>query len=125
MKWRLASTFVAALILLGVIAAGALGLPRFTKSPKTSVRSGRDARLYEITAGCHPRFDRFVIRARGAAPGYDVRYLSPATATRSRHRRSSRARQRLSVVVRPARGVRAVTTFPLSNFIKPRCSNLR
>jgi hypothetical protein len=125
MRARLASTFVAALILLGLVAAGALGLPRFTKSPKTSFRSGRDARLYEISAGCHRRFDRFVIRARGAAPGYDVRYLIPGQSARSRHRHPSRAKQRLSVVIHPARGVKAVTTFPLSNFIRLRCSNLR
>jgi hypothetical protein len=39
--------------------------------------SGGQAELFGVAASCHPRFDRLVVRARFARPGYSVRYVRP------------------------------------------------
>jgi hypothetical protein len=62
-------------VLALAIAADALALPAFTTAPKTAAPQGDAAELFNVAAACHDTFDRFVIRARFATPGYDVRYV--------------------------------------------------
>src|SRR5947209_8673613 len=71
---RMGAALVALAACLGVI-ADALGLSPFTTAPKSSPGGGGQAELFGVAAGCHLTFDRFVIRARLATPGYDVRYV--------------------------------------------------
>ena len=125
MKGRLASTFFAALIVLVLVAAGAFGLPAFTTWPKSSTGKGGQAELFDIATGCHTTYDRFVIDARSATPGYDVRYVDQVFADPSGQPVSLLGRKRIRVVIRPARGVMDVTTDPLSSVILPACPNLR
>ena len=81
--------------------------------------------LFGAAAGCHPTFDRFVIRARLATPGYDVRYVSRIIADPSGHSVALRGHQRIRVVIRQARGHTQAGTNLLPPVITPLCSNVR
>ena len=65
-----------------VIATDALALPAFTTAPKTSAARGDAAELSNVAVACHDTFDRFVIRAQLATPGYNVRYVPGSSRTR-------------------------------------------
>src|SRR3954470_20109051 len=67
---------LAGIALLMIVPRTALALPPFSTSAKTSAASGGQAEVFSATAACHSTFDRFVIRARSASPGYDVRYVN-------------------------------------------------
>ena len=66
---------VVALVCLFSLGGVAFGLPPFTTAPKSSPSSGLQAEVFGVATGCRANFDRFVIRARFATPGYRVRYV--------------------------------------------------
>ena len=88
---RYAVAIAAALGASLCLAAVALGLPPFTTAPKSSAGGSGQAELYSLAVGCHPSFDRVVVRARFATPGYDVRYVNRIVADPSGTRSRSRA----------------------------------
>jgi hypothetical protein len=114
---------VATAVWLAVVPS-AHALPPFTTSAKTSAAGGGQAELYGAAAGCHTTFDRFVIRARFATPGYDVRYVSQVFEDGSGDPVSLLGSKRLRVFVRDARGHTEGGTNLLPRVITPRCSNL-
>ena len=122
---RRVATAVVALAAFLALAAVAFGLPPFTTVPKTAAGSGGQAELFGAAAGCHSTFDRFVIRARFATPGYDVRYVSQIVADGSGNPVSLLGTRRIRVIVRNARGHTSSGTNLLPRVITPRCSNLR
>jgi hypothetical protein len=122
---RRAAAIIAALVALLCMAAPAFGLPPFTTAPKTSPGSGGQAELFAVAAGCHSTFDRFVIRARLATPGYDVRYVTQIVADPSGLPVSLQGSKRIRVIVRQARGHTSAGTNLLPSVVTPGCSNLR
>jgi hypothetical protein len=107
------------------LAAGAFGLPAFTTAPKTSAGSGGQIELFGATAGCHPTFDRFVIRARSATPSYDVRYVNSIVGDGSGLVVPLLGTKRIRVVIRDARGHTRGGRNLLPSVITPLCSHLR
>ena len=104
-RWgRRAGVAVVALASFLTLTAVALGLPPFTTAPKTAAGSGGQAELFGAAAGCHSTFDRFVIRARFATPGYDVRYVTRIVADGSGNPVSLLGTKRIRIIVRNARG---------------------
>jgi hypothetical protein len=122
---RCAAAILAALVSSLTFAAVALGLPPFTTAPKTSPGSGGQAEVFAVAAACHPTFDRFVIRARFASPGYDVRYVSQVVADASGQPISLLGTKRIHVVLRHARGHTSAGANLLPIVTTPLCSNLR
>jgi hypothetical protein len=116
---------VAALTASLCLAAAAFGLPPFSTAPKTSSGSGGQAELFAIAAGCHPTYDRFVIRARLAKPGYDVRYVSKVIADGSGATVHLLGTKRIHVVIRDARAHTSGGTPLLPSVLTPLCPNLR
>jgi hypothetical protein len=122
---RRAAPAATALAFFG-LAAAAYGLPPFTTAAKTSAPSGAQAELSAAAAGCHPGYDRFVLRARsGGKPGYDVRYVSRIVSDGSGNPISIQGSRFLRVIVRNARGHTSGGTNLLPGAITPGCSNLR
>lgn len=115
---------VVALWFLG-LAAEAFGLPPFTTAPKSSPGAGGQTELSGVATGCHPTFDRFVIRARFATPSYDVRYVNQVVADPSGRPLSLRGSKRIRVVIRRARGHTQAGTNLLPSVRTPLCPNLR
>ena len=107
------------------LAATAFGLPPFTTAPKTATGSGGQAELFAIATGCHPTFDRFVVRARSATPGYSVRYVSKVVADGSGKTVQLLGTKRIHVVVRDARAHTSGGGALLPGALTPLCSNLR
>src|SRR4051812_17250064 len=103
LRRRIAAIFVTLSSFLG-LAAVAFGLPPFTTAPKSSPGSGGQAELFGVAAGCHPTFDRFVIRARFGTPRYDVRYVKRIVADGSGRPVALQGTKRIRVVIRNARG---------------------
>src|SRR6478735_6531179 len=122
---RNVATAVVALAAFLALTAVAFGLPPFTTTPKTAAGSGGQAELFGAAAGCHSTFDRFVIRARFATPGYDVRYVSRIVADGSGNPVSLLGTKRLHIIVRNTRGHTSSGTNLLPSVITPGCSNLR
>src|SRR3954470_17684884 len=120
--WVAASLAGIALLLLGPRSASAL--PPFTTSAKTSPASGGQGEVFRATAGCHSTFDRFVIRARAATPGYDVRYVNRIFEDASGDPVPLLGTTRIRVLIRDARGHTQGATNLLPRVITPRCSNL-
>jgi hypothetical protein len=116
---------VLATLSLLATATVALGLPPFTTSPKTSAASGGQAELFAVTVGCHRTFDRVVIRARFAKPGYDVRYVTRIVADPSGNPVPLLGSKRIRVVLRRARGHTSGGANLLPSVLTPLCSNLR
>jgi hypothetical protein len=113
---------VAALLAL---AAQAFGLPPFGTTQQTSSGSGGQAELFQIATGCHPTFDRFVIRIASGKPGYDVRYALRILADPSGKRVSLQGNKKIRVVIRPARAHTAGGANLLPSTLTPLCPNLR
>ncbi len=120
-----ATVVVAALAASLWLAAGAAALPPFTIGSKTAAGSGGQAELYGISAGCHATYDRFVIRARLATPGYDARYVGSIVADPSGNPVSLLGARRIRVVVRQARGHTSAGTALLPSSLTPGCAQLR
>ena len=117
----------AALVGLGLLAAptSAQALPPFTTAAKTSPASGGQAELFGVAAGCHSTYDRFVVRARFAKPGYDVRYVKQVVEDGSGDPVPLEGRRRIRVIVRDARAHTQGGTNLVPRTVTPRCSNLR
>ena len=107
------------------LAAVAFALPPFTTAPKSSPGSGGQAELFGVTTGCHPTFDRLVIRARFGIPRYDVRYVKRIVADGSGRPVALRGTKRIRVVIRNARGHTQGGTNLLPRVRTPLCPNLR
>jgi hypothetical protein len=122
--WRVAVILVTLSSFLG-LAAVAFGLPPFTTAPKSSPGSGGQAELFGVATGCHPTFDRFVIRARFGTPRYDVRYVKRIVADGSGRPVALRGTKRIRVVIRNARGHTQGGTNLLPRVRTPLCPNLR
>lgn len=106
------------------ITAQALALPAFTTAPKTSAPRGDAAELFDVAVGCHLTFDRFVIRARFATPGYDVRYVPRIVADPSGRPVSLLGAKRIRVRFSLAGGHDSRGTNLLAATLTPRCPNL-
>jgi len=106
-------------------AAPASALPPFTTAAKTSASSGGQAEVFGGSAGCHAGFDRFVLRARSATPGYDVRYVNQIVRDGSGTPVALEGTKRIRVLVRDARGHTTGGTNLLPSTLTPHCSNLR
>jgi hypothetical protein len=125
-KWgRPAAAISAVLASLLCVAAAAFGLPPFTTAPKSSAGSGGQAELFAVAGACHPTFDRFVIRARFATPGYDVRYVRHVVADGSGRPVPLLGTKRIHVVLQHARAHTTGGTNLLPGVVTPRCPNLR
>jgi hypothetical protein len=107
------------------LVADALGLPPFTTAPKFSSGGGGQAELFAVATGCHPTFDRFVVRARSAVPGYDVRYVRQIVVDPSGLPVRLLGVERLRVAIRQARGHTTAGTNLLPAVRTPLCRNLR
>jgi hypothetical protein len=108
-----------------VLAGVAFGLPPFTKAPKSAPGSGGQAEVFGIATGCRANFDRFVVRARFATPGYRVRYVRQVIADGSGLPVPLRGTKRIRVVVRNARGHTQGGMNLLPAVRTPLCPNLR
>jgi hypothetical protein len=106
------------------ITADALALPAFTTTPKTASPRGDAAELSNAATGCHKTFDRFVIRARFATPGYDVRYVRRIVADPSGRPVSLPGTARLRARFSLAAGHDNHGTNLLAGTLTPRCPNL-
>ena len=120
-------TLPVALVVLLALPATALALPPFTTTAKSSSPGGtpRQAEIYAPAAGCHPTYDRYVVRARFANPRYDVRYVSQIVQDGSGDPVSLLGSFRLRVLFRDARGHTSNGTTNLIPNLTPRCPNLR
>ncbi len=114
---------VTAAVALG-LAGNALALPAFTTSPETSTGRGDAAELTGTAAGCHATFDRFVVRAELATPGYDVRYVRRIVADPSGRPVSLLGAKRIRVRFNLAAGHDSHGTNLLPGTLTPRCPNL-
>ena len=119
-----ANLSLAGIALLLIAPGTAAALPPFSTSAKTSAASGGQAEVFNAAAACHPTFDRFVIRARSATPGYDVRYVNRVFEDGSGDPVTLLGSKRIRVLVRDARGHTQSGTNLLPSVITPRCANL-
>ena len=110
-------------VLVGVVAAVA-GLPAFSTTPKTAPARGDAALLYDAAAGCHATYDRFVIRARFATPGYNVRYVRRIVADPSGRPIPLLGAKRIHVAFNLAGGHDIHGTNLVASSLTPRCPNL-
>ncbi len=110
-------------VLLGVVSV-AVALPPFTTAPKTAPPRGDAAELFDAATGCHATFDRFVIRARFATPGYDARYVGRIVADPSGRPVSLLGAKRIRVAFNLAAGHDNRGTNLLTGTLTPRCPNL-
>lgn len=104
--------------------AFAAGLQPFTTAPKSAAGSGGQAELYQLSAACHSSYDRLVIRARNATPGYDVRYVARVVRDPSGIPVSLPGHAFLRIVIRPARAHTSGGTALLPSTVTPHCPNL-
>jgi hypothetical protein len=123
-KFLRVSVAAAGIALLLLIPRSASALPQFSTAAKKSAGSGGQAEVYGVAAACHSTYDRFVIRARSATPGYDVRYVNRIFEDGSGDPVSLLGTKRIRVLVRDARGHTQGGTNLLPSVRTPRCSNL-
>ncbi|HET6868990.1 MAG TPA: hypothetical protein VFH80_23970 [Solirubrobacteraceae bacterium] len=120
----LPKSLVGAVVVVLVGATAALALPPFSTAPKTASPRGDAAELYGSAAGCHATFDRFVINARFATPGYDVRYVPRIIADPSGRPVSLLGATRIRIRLSLAAGHDNHGTNLLASTLTPRCPNL-
>jgi hypothetical protein len=120
---------VAALLAVAVLlafAAVAAALPAFDTAPRSSPGSGTtQAQASAVTAACHARFDRFVVRLAGGTPGYDVRYVRRVRSDGSGAVVPLVGKRRVRVLLRNARAHTASGAATLPHVLTPRCPGLR
>jgi hypothetical protein len=116
-------TAISLAVFLGVVSA-APALPAFTTAPKTASPRGDAAELSNAAAGCHPTYDRFVVRARFATPGYDVRYVARIVADPSGRPVSLLGSKHIRIALNLAAGHDNRGRNLLAGTITPRCPNL-
>jgi len=105
-------------------ATAALALPAFTTAPKTASPQGDAAELSNAATGCHATYDRFVVRARFATPGYDVRYVRRVVADPSGRLVPLLGPQHIRVRFNLAAGHDNRGTNLLASTLTPGCPNL-
>jgi hypothetical protein len=121
---RFSTPFVAATAVVLAAAANALALPGFTTGPKTAAARGDAALLFDAAAACHGTFDRFVIRARFATPGYNVRYVRRIVADPSGRPIPLLGAKRIHVAFDLAGGHDIHGTNLVASSLTPMCPNL-
>lgn len=104
--------------------AAVAALPAFSTTPKTSPDTRDAALLHDVAAGCHEKFDRFVVRADLNAPGYDVRYVRRVVYDPSGRRVSLLGAKRIRVAFSLAGGHDNRGTNYLPGTLTPLCPNL-
>jgi hypothetical protein len=109
---------------LALISAVVVALPAFTTAPKTAPPHGDAAELFDAAAACHGTFDRFVIRARFATPGYDVRYVRRIVADPSGRPIALLGTKRIRIAFNLAAGHDSRGTNLLIPSLTPGCPNL-
>jgi hypothetical protein len=111
----------------GWYAVAALALPPFTTAPKTLAGSGGTGQteVYSLTVGCHPGFDRVVIRSRNGNPSAAVRYVPRVEGDPSGLPVPLLGAARLHVELHLARAHTAGGRSLLPGTLTPRCPNLR
>ena len=119
----LPKTVVAAAIWLAS-ATAALALPAFTTVPKTAPPRGDAALLYGAAAGCHATYDRFVVSAKLATPGYDVRYVRRLFTDPASKPVSLLGSKRIRIALNLAAGHDNHGANLLAGVLTPRCPNL-
>jgi hypothetical protein len=124
MRAKSIKPLVGAAVLVLAMTAEALALPAFTIAPKTAPAQGDAAELSAAATGCHATFDRFVVRARFATPGYDVRYVPRIVADPSGRPVSLLGTRRIRVRFNLAAGHDNHGTNLLASTLTPRCPNL-
>jgi hypothetical protein len=107
-----------------LVVSVAQALPAFTTAPKTASPRGDAAELSNAAAGCHATFDRFVIRARFATPGYDARYVPRIVADPSGRPVELLGTRRIRIRLNLAAGHDNRGRNLLAGTLTPRCPNL-
>jgi hypothetical protein len=115
---------VGAIVALLAIATSALALPAFTTSPKSAPARGDAAELFDVRVGCHETFDRFVLEARFATPGYDVRYVRRLFTDPAARPVSLLGSKRIRIALNLAAGHDNRGASLLAGVLTPRCPNL-
>jgi hypothetical protein len=106
------------------IATRAAALPAFTTSPKTAPARGDAAELFGVRVGCHETFDRFVLEARFATPGYVARYVRRIVADPSGRPIPLLGSKRIRIALNLAAGHDNHGANLLAGVLTPRCPNL-
>lgn len=115
---------VIGVVVFFAVASAAFALPAFTTAPKTASPRGDAAEMYGAAAGCHSTYDRFVIRARFATPGYDARYVRRIVADPSGRPISLLGAKRIRISFNLAAGHDNRGRNLLAPTLTPRCPNL-
>lgn len=124
MRGKSIKALAAAAVVALALASKAVAFPAFTTAPKTFGGRGDAAELYNVTAACHSTYDRFVISARYATPGYDVRYVPRIVADPSGNPVQLLGAKRIRVSFNLAAGHDNRGRNLLTNTLTPRCPNL-
>jgi hypothetical protein len=117
-----------AVVLSGALASAALALPPFSTDPRSAgPNDGGQSELLAASAGCHKRFDRFVVRVGDVTPAaYRARYVSRIVSDGSGATVSLLGSKRLRLRFPTARAHSASSGAPLvARTLTPRCPNLR
>jgi hypothetical protein len=117
----------AALAVAGSLAlpCAALGLPPFSKTPKSAPGSPPTAEVFGIAASCHATFDRFVIRTRFGTASYAARPVRKIISDGSGRTVRLKGRKRLRVVLRDTRAHTQSGGVLIPGVRTPLCPNLR
>ncbi len=125
-RGRFASASALALVTCLLGAAEATALPAFSTAPKSALGTGDQVELYSLRTGCHPTFDRVVLRGRFGTPAYDVRYVTRIVEDGSGDPVPLLGTRRIRVLLRDSRGHTEDGTESLLPAVRtPRCPNLR
>ena len=109
-----------------VATAFAAALPPFSTDPKSSsAGSGRQIEVSNLATGCHPGFDRFVVRTRLARPQYDVRYVKRIVQDGSGAPVRLEGKRRIRIVIRNGRAHTNAGAPLVPRVRTPHCPNLR
>ena len=108
-------------------AAVALGLPPFTTAAKTLAGSGGPAQpeVFDVAVGCHPTFDRLVIRSRYGNPNAEALYVPRVEGDPSGLPVPLLGHARMLVMLQIARAHTLGGASLLPSTLTPLCPNLR
>ena len=124
---RRSLVLVGAAVAFAATAAAAWALPPFTKGAKASPAGPNGpAIVYQLSVSCGASYDRVVLRARRATPGYRVRFVSQITQDASGLPVRLLGSAKLSVALPSAQAhtFDGATAY-LPAVVAPRCANLR
>jgi hypothetical protein len=104
----------------------ALAIPGFSLSPQTVAGTSgtTQTELYSMQVGCHPGYDRLVIRSHSHTPRTTVKYVASIVGP-SGNPVTLPGTAKLSAVLRPARGHTLGGTSLLPTTLNSPCPNIR